>query len=89
MRRLMVTSFMTLDCVVQGPGGPDEDRDGGFEHAGWAVPQLGQEALRSRDRARRPRLIGGTTTSTGVVVSTYAREGEVKYGAMGPETGNW
>jgi dihydrofolate reductase len=38
MRKLMVSEFMTLDGVIQAPGGTDEDRDGGFEHGGWTLP---------------------------------------------------
>jgi dihydrofolate reductase len=38
MRKLVVGAFTTLDGVVQAPGGPDEDRDGGFPHGGWLVP---------------------------------------------------
>ncbi|MFI7697941.1 dihydrofolate reductase family protein [Nonomuraea sp. NPDC049480] len=208
MRKLAVMAFMSLDGVVQGPGGPDEDRDGGFEHGGWAVPHIDRQliegsgelvewagallpgrrtyedfaatwpladagdpigsklnsmpkyvASRTLDTVKWtnstlltgdvaeavaelkrgeggeiqvhgsgglvqtllahdlvdefhllvfPVLVGsgkrlfatgtvpaglrltrGTTSNTGVVVSTYERAGEVTYGAMGPETGNW
>ena len=36
--RLTIHSFCTLDGVAQAPGGPDEDRDGGFAHGGWSFP---------------------------------------------------
>jgi dihydrofolate reductase len=38
MRKLVVTEFLSLDGVYQGPGAPDEDREGGFEHGGWQMP---------------------------------------------------
>ena len=38
MRKLIVSEFMSLDGVIQAPGGKDEDPDGGFEHGGWTIP---------------------------------------------------
>ncbi|MEX0875764.1 MAG: dihydrofolate reductase family protein [Actinomycetota bacterium] len=43
MGTLVIDMFVTLDGVAQGPGAPDEDRGGGFEHGGWQAPFFGEE----------------------------------------------
>jgi dihydrofolate reductase len=43
--RVVATEFMSLDGVVQAPGGPDEDADGGFSHGGWSMPYFDPEMM--------------------------------------------
>ncbi len=43
--RIVVTEFMSLDGVVQAPGGPEEDTDGGFAHGGWSGPFFDPEVM--------------------------------------------
>ncbi len=38
LRKIIVLSFITLDGVMQAPGGPDEDKSGGFKYGRWTVP---------------------------------------------------
>ena len=43
MGTLTIATFMTLDGIMQAPGGPDEDRDGGFAHGGWSFPYFSDD----------------------------------------------
>jgi dihydrofolate reductase len=45
MRKLIVNTFMSLDGVMQSPGGPDEDPTGGFEHGGWGANYFDDEMM--------------------------------------------
>jgi dihydrofolate reductase len=43
--QIILSDFMALDGVVQAPGGPDEDTDGGFAHGGWSAKYFDPEAM--------------------------------------------
>ena len=45
--RTVVSEFISLDGVVQAPGGPDEDTDGGFRHGGWSMPFFDPDVMGS------------------------------------------
>src|SRR5437762_1498775 len=44
MRKIIVLEHISLDGVIQAPGGPDEDRSDGFAYGGWAAPYHDQDA---------------------------------------------
>ena len=43
MSKLVVSAFVSLDGIMQAPGGPNEDREGGFRHGGWSVPYADED----------------------------------------------
>ena len=43
--QIILSDFMSLDGVVQAPGGPEEDTDGGFAHGGWSMKYFDVEAM--------------------------------------------
>jgi dihydrofolate reductase len=54
MRELVVLTFVTLDGVMQAPGGPEEDPEGGFEHGGWMVGYWDDELGESMGESMSP-----------------------------------
>ena len=43
--QIILSDFMSLDGVVQAPGGPEEDTDGGFAHGGWSMPYFDPDTM--------------------------------------------
>jgi len=54
MRKLIVLSFITLDGVMQAPGGPDEDTSGGFKYGGWIAPYSDEVFNRVLEKELQP-----------------------------------
>ena len=49
--RIVVSEFISLDGVVQAPGGAEEDTDGGFQHGGWSMPFFDPDVMGSAIQA--------------------------------------
>src|SRR3954452_16635681 len=43
--KIVISEFISLDGVVQAPGGAEEDTDGGFTHGGWSMPYFDPEVM--------------------------------------------
>ena len=61
MRKIIVLSFITLDGVMQAPGGPEEDTSSSFKYGGWTAPYFAEadEAageLMATNEVRRPSI---------------------------------
>src|SRR5438046_10573045 len=64
MGQLIVSEMVSLDGVMQAPGGPEEDTESGFKHGGWQAPLLDEESLSliTRDIERMDALLLGRKT---------------------------
>ncbi len=62
MRKLIVNTFMSLDGVMQSPGGPDEDPTGGFTYGGWAVNYFDDEMMEQMSGSAPYELLLGRGT---------------------------
>ena len=63
--RIILSDFISLDGVVQAPGGQGEDTEGGFQHGGWSVPFFDEEVMGQaigEDMARTEALLFGRRT---------------------------
>jgi dihydrofolate reductase len=66
MRKIIVLSFMTLDGVMQAPGGPKEDTSGGFKYGGWVAPYFDEVGGKVMKKQLKPAdyLLGRKTFET-------------------------
>jgi dihydrofolate reductase len=54
MRKIIVLTFITLDGVMQAPGGPDEDISSGFKYGGWTAPYQDEVSVKVMQKQMKP-----------------------------------
>jgi dihydrofolate reductase len=77
--RVVVNEFMSLDGVVQAPGGAEEDTDGGFAHGGWSIPYFDPEVMGpaiSEGMSTAEALLFGRRTWQGMAAAWPERAGD-------------
>ena len=77
--RVVVNQFMSLDGVVQAPGGAEEDTDGGFAHGGWSMPYFDPEVMGaavSEGMGSAEALLFGRRTWQGMAAAWPERAGD-------------
>jgi dihydrofolate reductase len=77
--QIILSDFMSLDGVVQAPGGPEEDTDGGFAHGGWSMPYFDPEVMGpaiDEVMARTEALLFGRRTWQGMAAAWPGRAGD-------------
>jgi dihydrofolate reductase len=77
--RVVVYEFMSLDGVVQAPGGAEEDTEGGFAHGGWSMPYFDPEVMGpvvSRSMDNTEALVFGRRTWQGMAAAWPGRAGD-------------
>ena len=77
--RIILSDFISLDGVVQAPGGKDEDADGGFQHGGWSVPFFEPDSMGAvigEVMDRTEALLFGRRTWDGMAAAWPGRAGD-------------
>ena len=77
--RILLSDFMSLDGVVQAPGGQGEDTDGGFRHGGWSMPYFEPETMGpavAETMADTDALLLGRRTWASMAAAWPARAGD-------------
>ena len=77
MQKVIVSTFLSLEGVYQAPGGPDEDRSGGFEHGGWQMPYF--------DETMGAAVSEGMASSDGFLLGRKTYEIFASYWPSAPE----
>ncbi len=54
MRKIIVSAFITLDGVMQAPGGPEEDESGSFKYGGWSAPYGDEVSAKLMEKQMKP-----------------------------------